>query len=300
MCVYSIKDLEHLSGIKAHTLRIWEQRYNFIKPKRTNTNIRFYDDRDLKLVLNISLLKNNGFKISKIAKMSEDEMNREVLKITEKKLSYAEQIHALTLCMVEMDENRFEKIMATSILQLGFERTMISIIFPFFHRIGVLWQTGSINPAHEHFISSLVRQKLLVAIDGQFVTSTEESKKFMLFLPEGEMHEISLLFASYLIKARKNKVIYLGQNLPFQDLHNIYELHHPNYLFTVITSAPGLDAVQEYVKKLGESFPQSEILLTGYQVIGQDLKCPSNVTILNKLDDLIDFVEELNNKITAS
>ena len=122
MCVYSIKDLEHLSGIKAHTLRIWEQRYNFINPKRTKTNIRYYDDQDLKLVLNISLLKDNGFKISKISKMSEEDMSREVMKITEKKLSYTEQIHALTISMVELNERRFEKIMATNILQLGFER----------------------------------------------------------------------------------------------------------------------------------------------------------------------------------
>lgn len=293
MCVYSIKDLEHLSGIKAHTLRIWEQRYSFIKPKRTDTNIRYYSDEDLKLVLNISLLKNNGHKISKIAKMSENDIADEVYKITEKKLTYSEQIHALTISMVELNENRFEKIMATNILQLGFERTMVNIIFPFLHRIGVLWQTGAINPAHEHFITNLVRQKLLVAIDGQFEDYSDTAKKFMLFLPDGELHEISLLFANYLIKARKNKTIYLGQSMPLGDLKEIYSKHKPEFLFSVITNSPSQDRIQEYINQLSEAFPESDILLTGFQVIGQDLTEPENVHFLNKMDDLVSVIEEI-------
>ncbi len=293
MCVYSIKDLEHLSGIKAHTLRIWEQRYSFIKPKRTDTNIRYYSDEDLKLVLNISLLKNNGHKISKIAKMSENDIADEVYKITEKKLTYSEQIHALTISMVELNENRFEKIMGTNILQLGFERTMVNIIFPFLHRIGVLWQTGAINPAHEHFITNLVRQKLLVAIDGQFEDYSDTAKKFMLFLPDGELHEISLLFANYLIKARKNKTIYLGQSMPLSDLKEIYNKHKPEFMFSVITNSPSQDRIQGYINQLSEAFPESDILLTGFQVIGQDLTEPGNVHFLNKLEDLVSVIEEI-------
>jgi MerR family transcriptional regulator, light-induced transcriptional regulator len=293
VCVYSIKDLEHLSGIKAHTLRIWEQRYSFIKPKRTDTNIRYYSDEDLKLVLNISLLKNNGHKISKIAKMSENDIADEVYKITEKKLTYSEQIHALTISMVELNENRFEKIMGTNILQLGFERTMVNIIFPFLHRIGVLWQTGAINPAHEHFITNLVRQKLLVAIDGQFEDYSDTAKKFMLFLPDGELHEISLLFANYLIKARKNKTIYLGQSMPLSDLKEIYNKHKPEFMFSVITNSPSQDRIQGYINQLSEAFPESDILLTGFQVIGQDLTEPGNVHFLNKLEDLVSVIEEI-------
>ena len=176
---------------------------------------------------------------------------------------------------------------------------MINVIFPFLHRIGVLWQTGAINPAHEHFITGLVRQKLLVAIDGQFESSYEGAKKFMLFLPEGELHEISLLFANYLIKARKHHVIYLGQSLPLQDIKEIYDLHHPEYLLSVVTTTPGQDKIQDYVNELSASFPDSDILLTGYQVVGQDIKETENVLVIKKLDDLISFVEELNVKTTA-
>ena len=290
MSHYSIKDIEQLSGIKAHTLRIWEQRYNFIKPKRTNTNIRYYDDNDLKLVLNIALLKDNGHKISRICNMPKEELSNEVKRLMEKKLGFPEQIQGLTLCMLELDEDRFEKILSTNILQIGFERTMMNLIYPFFQRIGVLWQTGAISPAQEHFISNLIRQKILVAIDGQVVHPTQYNKMFLLYLPENEMHEISLLFSAFLIKARGNKVIYLGQNVPHEDLISIYKDHNPDCLLTVMTAYPLISDVQAYLYKVSESFSNSKVLVSGSQVVGQDMEIPSNVILLNKLQDLIDYV----------
>jgi DNA-binding transcriptional MerR regulator len=288
---YSIKDLEQLSGIKAHTLRIWEQRYSLLSPKRTDTNIRFYDDDDLKLILNVALLNDNGFKISKIASMESNEIREEVMKLTERSLTHDDQIHALTICMIEMDEDRFDKILSTNILKLGFEQTMLNIIYPFMSKIGVLWQTGAINPAQEHFISNLVRQKLIVAIDGQITQGG--GKKFLLFLPEGELHEISLLFASYLIKSKGHKVIYLGQSTPNDDLLSVYKLHQPDFLLTVITTSPSSEYVQEYVNALSERFSSSEILVTGYQVIGQDLVFPKNVRQMNYIRDIKELLEEI-------
>jgi len=273
---YSIKDLEQLSGIKAHTLRIWEQRYNLLQPKRTDTNIRFYDDDDLKLILNVALLNDNGIKISKIASMSSHEVREEVMKLTERSLTHDDQIHALTICMIEMDEERFDKILSTNILKLGFEQTMLNIIYPFMSKIGVLWQTGAINPAQEHFISNLVRQKLIVAIDGQL-----------------SQHEISLLFASYLIKSKGHKVIYLGQSTPNDDLLSVYKLHQPEYLLTVVTTSPSSEYVQEYVTALSERFSGAQLLVTGYQIIGQDLVFPENVRQLNYIRDIKDLLEEL-------
>lgn len=291
MSSYSIKDLEQLSGIKAHTLRIWEQRYNLLSPKRTDTNIRFYDDLDLKLILNVALLNDNGVKISKIASMDSAEICEEVMKLTERSLTHDDQIHALTICMIEMDEDRFDKILSTNIIKLGFEQTMMNIIYPFMSKIGVLWQTGAINPAQEHFISNLVRQKLIVAIDGQIAKGG--GKKFLLFLPEGELHEISILFASYLIKNKGHKVIYLGQSTPYEDLLSVYNLHQPEYLLTVITTSPSSEHVQDYLNSLSKRFPNAHILVTGYQVIGQDLVFPVNVRLLNYIRDIKEFLEEL-------
>jgi DNA-binding transcriptional MerR regulator len=293
MSNYSIKDLEVLSGIKAHTLRIWEQRYNLIAPSRTDTNIRQYSSDDLKLLLNISLLNENGYKISKIANMSADELREEVLAITDKNNKYSDQIHALTLAMIDIDEARFEKIMSKNILQFGLEKTMINIIYPFLTKIGLMWQTGSINPAQEHFMSNLIRQKLIVAIDGQYNAPSNNSKTFLLFLSEGELHELSLLFTHYILKSRQQKSIYLGQWLPFQDLVQIAKTHKPDYIVTVVTSIPSHNEVQKFVSKLSETFTDTEILLSGYQVVGQDLVVADNVKILNKMDDLIDIVESL-------
>ena len=293
MSNYSIKDLEQLSGIKAHTLRIWEQRYNIINPKRTDTNIRTYDDKDLKLVLNIALLKDHDYKISEIAKLSLEQLSKEVLAISDKQLNYPDQIHALTIAMIDIDEERFEKIMSTNILQFGFENTMINIIYPFLSRIGTLWITGSIGPAQEHFITNLIRQKIVVAIDGQIIKPTADSKKYILYTPEGEFHEMPLLFANFILRARNNKVIYLGQSMPFSELEFICQHHKPDCLFTVITSTPGQDDIQQYINKLGETFPDVKILLTGYQVIAQCLDLPKNIEVVSNVRQLMEFAEDL-------
>jgi DNA-binding transcriptional MerR regulator len=288
---YSIKDLEQMSGIKAHTLRIWEQRHNLLSPKRTETNIRYYDDDDLKLILNVALLNDNGFKISKIAVMSQEEIKQNVIQLTERSLTYDDQIHALTICMIEMDEERFDKVLSANIIKIGFEQTMLNIIYPFMSKIGVLWQTGAINPGQEHFISNLIRQKLIVAIDGQIYKNG--GKKFLLFLPEAELHEISLLFAAYIIKLKGHKVIYLGQNTPNEDLLTVYRLHQPDYLMTVITTSPSSENIQEYIDLLSERFNKSQILLTGYQVVGQDLKFPDNVIVMNYIRNIMEYLSEL-------
>ncbi|MDO6438784.1 MerR family transcriptional regulator [Cyclobacterium sp. 1_MG-2023] len=288
MSKYSIKDLEQLSGIKAHTVRIWEQRYKLLNPKRTETNIRYYDDDDLKLILNVALLNDNGIKISKIAKMSVEEMKAEVLHLTERSFAYDDQVHSLVLAMVEFNEERFEKIIATNILKIGFEQTMLNIIYPFLSKIGILWQTGSIHPGQEHFISNLVRQKLIVAIDGQMYNGG--GSKFLLFLPEGELHEISLLFTSYILKSYGHKVIYLGQNTPDEDLNNVYKVHKPEFLVTAITTNPSNEEVEPFLQSLGERFPDSKIIASGYQILGRKLELPSNVELMEYLKEIKEYI----------
>ncbi len=291
---YSIKDLEHLSGIKAHTLRIWEQRYDILKPKRTDTNIRYYDDHDLKLILNISMLNDNGYKISKIAEMTPGEMHKEVVLLTESTYKYPEQIQALTLSMIDLDEDRFEKVISTNILHFGFEKTMLNIVFPFLNRIGFLWQTGSINPAQEHFITFLIRQKLIVAIDGLVNHKHENAKRFMLYLPQGEMHETSLLFSNFLIRSRKHKVIYLGQSLPFEDVKVAHGIYAPDYVLCVATTSPGQSEIQQYLDMMATALPETQILLSGYKIVAQDLDLAPNMHVITNIDDLINLLEGIN------
>lgn len=290
MANYSIRDLETITGIKAHTIRIWEQRYKILNPKRTDTNIRFYDDGDLRSLLNISMLNFNGIKISKIAKMSVEEVQMEVRNLCETSTNFPDQVNELTISMMELDEVRFERVIARNVLRFNFEKTMVQIIYPFFTRVGVLWQTGSISPAHEHFISNLLRQKILVAIDGQGVTAKADAKKYLLFLPEGEMHELGLLFAAYLLKSRERKVIYLGQNLPFQDLKIIGDQYDPDYFFSIFTVKPVKGDVQPYLNQLSDTFPEKTLFVTGPSLINDELKVPKNINLIENINGLLDFL----------
>lgn len=292
MAEYSIKDLEFLSGIKAHTLRIWEQRYKLLTPNRSDTNIRSYSEEDMKFLLNVSLLYNNGYKISKIAKMKPEEIGQEVINITETNFEYNSQIKALTISMIELDENRFEKILSTNILQSGFEKTMLKLIYPFLKRIGILWQTGAVNPAQEHFISNLIRQKIIVAIDGQIVPSNDNAKQYLLYLPEGELHELSLLFANFVIKSRHNRVTYLGASVPLEDVKSVYDYHKPDYIFSIITSSKEQEDIQHYINQMSESFKDSTVLVTGLQVEEADIEIPSNVIHITSFEQMIDFAEK--------
>jgi DNA-binding transcriptional MerR regulator len=292
MSTYSIKDMENLTGVKAHTIRIWEQRYKIIDPKRTSTNIRYYDSEDLKLMLNISLLNNNGYKISKIAELSKQEISEKVLQTIDSNNNYNDQIAALTVAMIDLNEPQFEKIISTNILQIGFEDTMINIIYPFLIRIGFLWQTNSINPAQEHFMTYLIRQKIVVAIDGHYKTPAENAKSVMLFLPEGELHEISLLFTWYLAKSRGFKVYYLGQSMPLDSVKLAYDSHKPDFVCTIITSTPEYERVPAYLKQMSERFKEADVIVSGYQVIGQDLEESDNLHIMPNVRAFIDLLDQ--------
>ena len=296
MAIYSIKDLEKLSGIKAHTIRIWEQRHGIITPKRTKTNIRYYQDDDLKLLLNVALLNKNGIKISKIAKMTKEEIMSKVSAISEINFNNGNQLDALTLSMIEMDEYKFDRIISTNIQQLGFERTMLEVIYPFLEKLGVLWLTGSIKPVQENFMSSLIRQKITVAINNETFVQGRQVKKFMIYLPEGESQELSILFMKYLLKSRRNQVIYLGQNVTVGDLQDAYKIVKPDYIFTMISESFSKKTVQKYVNELSEMFGNSEILLTGYQVVSLDVESKHNVSILKSLDETLHFLNHLKDK----
>lgn len=286
MIKYSIKDLEKLTGIKAHTIRIWEKRYNIVSPHRTATNIRYYSDGDLKHLLNVSILNRNGFKISNIVRLTKEEISSNVMEASESSLNFENQIENLIIAMIDMDEQKFEKTISNSVLTLGFEETVSYIIFPFLEKIGLLWLISTINPAHEHFIANLIRQKLIIAIDAQVSEPGPGSKTFVLFLPEGELHELSLLFYTYMIKKRGHRVIYFGQSLPFEDLLQIKLITHPDFLVTVFTSAISRVDIQTYINSLSEQFPEQTILLGGNQIIDLPYLQPKNVFPMKIKSDL--------------
>ena len=287
MANYSIKDLERLTGIKAHTIRIWEKRYNLIEPERTSTNIRAYCDDELKKLLNISILNKNGYKISKIANLTSDEIADSINKLTASSTDTISQIESLAIAMIDIDEARFEKILSRSIIQIGFEDTVNRILRPFLVKIGLMWQTGSINPAQEHFVSNLVRQKMLVAIDSQITGNLPNSKNFTLFLPEGEMHEFGLLFANYLLRKRGHNVVYLGQNVPLDDLIEIERIRPSDYMLTsFITSFTDCD-LMGYLYQLQDRCPGKKVFVTGEQAAKFSNSLGKNVRYIDSPESLL-------------
>ncbi|MFN8166027.1 MAG: MerR family transcriptional regulator [Bacteroidia bacterium] len=271
MAQYSIKDIERLTGIKAHTLRIWEQRYQIPVPRRTETNIRFYNDDDLRLLLNISLLNSHGHRISEIAGMDPAEISRVAVSYALQSDKQSVHIQSLISAMIDLDEIAFDRILSASIVQTGMERAMMEVVFPFLSAVGVLWQTGTVYPAYEHFSTLIIRQKLILAIDGQPPNKSRSAKKFMVFLPEGEWHEIGLLFANYLIRSAGHHSIYLGQNVPLRDVVKAAERYSPDYIFMSLTSSVPETMITEIFRIFSEKLPQSRLLVSGRAFSGHPL-----------------------------
>lgn len=278
---YSIKELEKLSGIKAHTIRIWEKRYTLIHPKRTATNIRFYSDEDLVKIINVSVLNNHGIKISKIAGMPYDEINRKMLEVTASETQVSSYIDQLVIAMVDLEEDRFQKTLHTLVKKIGFERAITEAVYPFLEKIGVLWLTQNISPAQEHFISNLIRQKLITAIDA-LPLAPDHAPKILLFLPEHELHELGLLFYCYIVKQANFKVYYLGQNVPDNDLISIVATHRPETLVTSITN-PMAGGPLPYITMLSKKFPKQRILVSGIQLATVSTKQLKNVTVFSNV-----------------
>lgn len=296
MAVYSISDLEKLTGIKAATLRAWEQRYEIVTPKRTSTNIRYYLDDDLRHLLNVALLNKNGLKISKIAKMPAEERAERVASLSSISVSADTQLDAMTLATVEMDEFKFGHIVDTNIRQRGIEETMLKVIYPFLEKLGVLYFTGSVNPVQESFIGNLIRQKIIAAINDITPPRTKKGPTFALYLPDGERQELSLLFMSYLLRKRNVHTIYLGGDISVADLNDFYRFQQPDFLFTIISNAYIHEPVEQHVAGVLEACPKSTLLLTGYQASMHDFSNTERLEVVQGLDAMLNFVAGLGAK----
>ncbi len=279
MSEYSIKDLERFSGIKAHTLRIWEQRYNLLSPLRTETNIRAYTNADLRHILNVSFLNGQGVKISHIAKLSHQEIHQKVLAMTEREIVLSVQINSFVAAMIAYDAQLFEKTFSLCCAKIGFNKTMVDIVYPFLQKVGVLWHTGNINPGQEHFIVNLIRQKLIVEADKEEMQPPSKTKIALLYLPENEYHDVALLYYNFLLKKLGHTTIYLGQSVPYYDLEKAYEQLKPDYLLAVITCPKEELNTQKYINKLSKDFKKATIFLSGYATSISGLKIPKNIVL---------------------
>jgi DNA-binding transcriptional MerR regulator len=292
MSSYTIKDLEQISGIKAHTIRIWEQRYGFLQPQRTETNIRTYSADELKVILNVSLLNKYGYKISRIDKMTSAEIEDKIFGLNHLEAEKERVVNALIKDMVSLDMLAFEKQLDNYIAQRGIEKTITDIIFFFLERVGVLWITNHINPAQEHLASNLIRQKIILGIE-KLPKMHANAKLFVLFMPEGEYHEIGLLFVHFLLKSKGYNVDYLGTNVPIVDLKYLTEYKKVDYLFAHITAPIKGFKMNKFMEQLSQINKDIPMILTGQMM--QEYKGPltANIRVLQSLSETMGFLSSL-------
>ncbi|MEP6711313.1 MAG: MerR family transcriptional regulator [Ferruginibacter sp.] len=288
---FTIKDLENLSGIKAHTLRIWEQRYSFLKPGRSFTNIRYYSNAELKTILNIALLNKYGYKISHIDKMTAAEVHEKILSLNPE----AQQeriVNELIQKMIDLEMDSFEEVLEKHIVARGIERTITQIIFPYLEKIGILWLTNHINPAQEHLVTNIIRQKLIVGIEACH-TSFKVNKTVLLFLPEGEHHEMGLLFMHYLLKSRGVKVIYLGANIPMKDVEYVVKLKRPDYLYSHLTTVGQKFNFDKFILNVSKNFFKTPIIISGMLTNTYEKKIHPPVHFKRSYSEVMEFVTAL-------
>jgi DNA-binding transcriptional MerR regulator len=289
---FTIKELESLSGIKAHTIRIWEQRYHFLKPSRTQTNIRTYNNEELKTLLTVALLNKYGYKISRIDEMHPDQRAREVLQLPGKEAYEEGLVNELIGYMIDIKSMEFELALNNYIAENGIEKTISTLILGFLEKVGILWQTNKIIPVQEHIVSNIIRQKLVRAIDDlPFVQRT--SPLFVLLLPENEHHEMGLLFVYYLLRKKNISVIYLGANVPLKDVSYLFKLVAPQYLYLHLTSLPLQLNLQKYLQHLNLQAPSAQILVSGSTVQRMKATPQSNVTYFQSITSVLSYVESL-------
>ena len=290
---FTIRDLENISGVKAHTIRIWEKRYTLFQPERTSTNIRYYSPQNLQKLLNISLLNNNGFKISKIALMSYEEICHNSREVGLKSARNDEAINSLKLSMFQFDKVLFNKTYNELLLKNNFKKIFKEVFIPLLEQIGLLWQTDTLLPAHEHFISNLITQKVQINIEKLQYNIAENSKTYVLFLPENEIHELGLLYLNYELASRGEHTIYLGQSLPLDNLNLFFKSSQE---ITFVTSM----TVQPYDEKLKTYFDTIDAILEGTNhkliaigkkaIMASSFKFISNIKLYDSVYNLLNVL----------
>ena len=288
---FTIKDLENLSGIKAHTIRIWEQRYSFLKPSRTDTNIRFYCNEELKKILNVALLNKFGFKISHIDKMNETDIKEKILSLNQIEAQHERMINTLIQNMVDLNLEDFELALDDYIATKGIEKTISQIIFPFLEKIGILWQTNHINPAQEHLVTNIIRQKLILGIQEAF-SPVKLNKSVLLFLPEGEYHELSILFMNYLLKSKGVNCIYLGANISVEDTEYVARVKKPDYLYTHLTSCSSKFNFDKFLSLMSKNVGRIPVVISGQLTHTYTKKIQPPVYFKKSFAEVMDFVAQ--------
>lgn len=295
MSRYQINDLEQLTGIKAHTIRIWEKRYQLIQPYRTATNIRYYDDEQVKKLLNVATLVHFGHKISRIAQMEARQLNDMVSNLQNVESDdavNASYITSLTSSMLSFDENLFERTLSAAFTRHGVYNGMIQVVYPFLAKTGVLWSINETMPIQEHFATGILRRKLLAAIDG-LPAAKESPATFLLFLPQDEWHEVGLLLTHFLTRSMGFKTLYFGQNVPFDNLHTTIPHIRPTHFITFyIMRKKSVDIPAEFVR-LASNIGDARLVVCGREDMLAQLPAHPSIDLCSDANAMIEYLKSV-------
>lgn len=283
----SIAQLAQFSGIKPHTIRIWEQRYNALSPERTEGNTRTYSGNDLRRLLNIVGLLDTKYRVSDLCVMSDENLQQLIRQHYLETEDTDSQKYVLQLIAagLEFNQEEFETILNLCIEKVGVEVTFKEVVYPLLQRVGMMWAADLMPPAQEHFISNIIRQKLLVAIDS-LPEPKYDSNKWLLFLAEDEYHEIALLFGHYLLRLRGENVIYLGTNVPLNTLQQAINTISPDDLLTFFIKSNFSEDQQLYLNSIRNCFPNGNIYISGNEKLISTLILDSQTQWLQNIEDL--------------
>jgi DNA-binding transcriptional MerR regulator len=290
---FSIRDLENLTGIKAHTLRIWEKRYDLLEPDRTETNIRTYSLKSLQKLLNVTLLYNNGYKISKIAKIPEAQMAEHVHAIGIKSRNTSAAINAFKLAMVNFDQGLFQETYEKLESEKSFRVIFWDVFIPLLEELGLLWQTDTIGPAHEHFVTHLIKHKIFLSTEKAKQKGDQEREGvFVLFLPENEIHEIGLLFLNYELVYRGYKTIYLGQTIPLESLIDAKKYFENPHFVSYFTVSPNPEELHSYIASFKETLLDDSgctLWILGRQTAHlENTELPDAIRIFHRISEMLE------------
>lgn len=293
--VFSIKDLENISGIKAHTIRIWEKRYEVLKPMRSDSNIRYYNLVNLQKLLNITLLHDHGYKISRIAKFTEEQIPEMVREIVSEKSVKSHAISSFKMAMINFDQSLFFNTYNTLLAEKTFREVFYEVFIPLMNEIGLLWQSDTITPAHEHFISYLIKQKLLIETEKlQVLEPTNDEKVFVLYLPSNEIHELGLMYLNYEILNHGYRSVFLGESIPLDNLNDLKKYFNKVTFVSYLTVEPNKDEINPYIKAINTEIlndNETELWLLGRMV---DFIAPENISsktrIFRSISDLVVYL----------
>ncbi|MDP5027167.1 MAG: MerR family transcriptional regulator [Flavobacterium sp.] len=289
--VFSIKDLENLSGIKAHTIRIWEKRYNVLEPMRSDTNIRSYDIKNLQKLLNIVLLHNYGYKISKIATLDHAQINKLSNDIISEKSAKNHAISTFKMAMMNFDQSLFFNTYNELLNEKTFKEVFYTVFIPLMQELGFLWQTETISPSHEHFITYLIKQKLLINTEKvQVLEPTKNDKVYVLFLPLNEIHELGLMYLNYEILLNGYQTIYLGESIPTDSLVDLKNSFEKITFVSYLTVEPNQEEINDYIVDMQTKLLDNtnhELLLLGRMtqfITTKDLS--KNIHLFSSIEEL--------------